>query len=76
MSTEAAYQRSALEVDRRFHNPLAKETAGRQPILASGFRRELILDVHLREKSAFDLGGLGLSRVLSAPSRRRFSAEE
>jgi hypothetical protein len=44
--------------------------------LASGFRRELIPGVSLREKGAFDLGGLGLSRVRSEPSRRHFSGEE
>jgi hypothetical protein len=44
--------------------------------LASGFRLALGQAVYTNEKSAFDLGGLGLSRVLSVPSRRHFPGEE
>ena len=44
-------------------------------VLASGFRLRLARTVCLHEKSAFDLGGLGVSRVLSATSRRHFSGE-
>src|ERR1700726_2782436 len=35
--------------------------------LTSGFRLALGQAVYINEKSAFDLGGLGLSRVLSVP---------
>jgi hypothetical protein len=45
-------------------------------LLTSGFRLALGQAVYTNEKSAFDLGGLGLSRVLSVPSRRHFSGEE
>jgi len=44
--------------------------------LASGFRPGLAKCDLVIRKSAFDLGGLGLSRVLSATSRRHFSSEE
>jgi hypothetical protein len=44
--------------------------------LASGFRLGLAKCDLLIRKSAFDLGGLGLSRVLSVPSRRHFPGEE
>jgi pimeloyl-ACP methyl ester carboxylesterase len=44
--------------------------------LASGFRLGLAKCDLLIRKSAFDLGGWVLSRVLSVPSRRHFPGEE
>jgi hypothetical protein len=38
--------------------------------LTSGFRQELPVGGYLHEKSAFDLEGLGLSRVLSVPESK------
>jgi hypothetical protein len=41
--------------------------------LASGFRERLLTAGVAHKKSAFELGGLGLSRVLSAPVREALS---
>jgi len=47
-----------------------------EPVTNLGLSPELAKCDFLIRKSAFDLGGLGLSRVLSATSRRHFSSEE
>ena len=55
---------------------LALARLGGDSSLASGFRPVLGRTVYTNEERAFDLGGLGLSRVLSATSRRHFPGEE
>jgi hypothetical protein len=44
--------------------------------LASGFRLALAPTVYTNEKSASELGQLGLSKVLTVPSQRHFQGEE